>query len=568
MNAFFVSNDGPTPGKRYTLLDGASLVGRHPDCQIVVDVGAVSRKHAQVVHHGDAYFVEDLKSRNGTFLNGQMVTGKQRLQHGDMVRVCDISFRFEDKRSGAKSSPEPDPLAGSSFTLGHGSGTVLIEDDAKSDPVSSIMSKLDVSAARGYVEVSSSPEAKLAALLEITRSMAKKVALDDVLPQVIDCLFKIFVQADRGFIVMETPEGKLAPLWTRTRRNSDDTTIRISRTIVRQVMDKQEAILSADAANDARFEMSESVADFRIRSMMCAPLVDSDGKSLGVLQIDTLDQSKRFSKNDLEVLASVAAQASIAIDNANLHDRELQRKEIERDLKLAFEVQQAFLPDGAPLCDGYNFYDFYQPANHIGGDYYDYIQLPDGRVAVMVADVVGHGVAAAMLVGKLSAEARFSLAVEPDPAKAVDRLNDAMCRMPVDKFVTMILVVFDTSTHEATIVNAGHMAPLHRHANGDIEEPGADIAGLPLGIVSGREYAKKTILIEPGDQLTMYTDGINECVDKAGEMYSTERLLELIRKNPDADPAETGALIMADVQRHLGNGEQEDDMCLVCCGRA
>ncbi len=567
MNAFFVSNDGPNPGKRYTLQEGASLVGRHPDCQIVVDVGAVSRKHAQVLHQDDAYFLEDLKSRNGTFLNDQMVTGKQRLKHGDTVRVCDITFRFEESRPGVQTPPEPVPITESSYRSNRGSHTVLVDDTGRSDSASSIMSKLDVSASRGYVEVSSSPEAKLAALLEMTRSMAQKVALDDVLPQVIDCLFKIFVQADRGFIVMETDDGALAPMWTRTRRGDDDETIRISRTIVKQVMENQEAILSADAANDARFEMSESVADFRIRSMMCAPLVDLDGKSIGVLQIDTLDQSKRFSVNDLEVLASVAMQASIAIDNASLYEREVQRREIERDLALAHNVQQGFLPDGAPLCEGYDFYDYYHAAHHIGGDYYDYVQLPDGRIAVIVADVTGHGIAAAMLVGKLSAEARFSLAVEPDPAKAVDRLNDAMCRIPVDKFVTMILVVFDPSTHEATIVNAGHMAPIHRRADGTLEEPGAGIAGLPLGIVAGREYGKESIRIARGEQLTLYTDGISECIDSSGKMYSIERLHQLIGSAPDSTPAETGAMITADVKKYLGDGEQEDDMCLVCCGR-
>src|SRR4029077_1270972 len=115
-------------------------------------------------------------------------------------------------------------------------------------------------------------------------------ALSEVLPQVLNSLFKIFVQADRAFIVMRTEDGKLVPLATKVRREDTEDTIRVSRTIVNQVMQAKEAILSADAATDQKFEMSQSIADFRIRAMMCAPLLDSEGNAMGVLQIDTLDQ--------------------------------------------------------------------------------------------------------------------------------------------------------------------------------------------------------------------------------------------------------------------------------------
>src|SRR5690606_12281880 len=122
---------------------------------------------------------------------------------------------------------------------------------------------------------------------------------------------------------------------------------------INQVMSTKEAILSADAANDERFDMSQSIADFRIRSMMCAPLIDSDGKSFGVLQIDTLDQRNRFEEDDLEVLVAIAAQAAVAIDNARLHDNALLQRSLERDLALAHQVQRGFLPETAPEMVGY-----------------------------------------------------------------------------------------------------------------------------------------------------------------------------------------------------------------------
>src|SRR5262249_165622 len=306
---------------------------------------------------------------------------------------------------------------------GAGLGAFLADDEGKTTS-STIMSKLEVSSSSRGVSISASPEVKLRAMIEIMQSLGgQALSLDEVLPRVLKSLFQIFVQADRGFGVIQPPDGKLIPRWVRLRRDDANDTLRISRTIIRHVMDSKEAILSADAATDERFEMSQSIADFRIRSMMCAPLLDSEGRAFGALQIDTLDQRQRFTKDDLELLVSTASQAALAIQQAQLHEQALRQKELERDLQLATQVQHGFLPDHRPELAGYDFFDYYQPASQVGGDYFDYIELPDGRVGVVVADVVGHGVAAALLMAKLSAETRFVLFSEPTPAAAVTRLN-------------------------------------------------------------------------------------------------------------------------------------------------
>ncbi len=246
------------------------------------------------------------------------------------------------------------------------------------------------------------------------------------MPKLLDSLFKIFMQADRGFVILRSrPTAALVPKAIKHRRPDMEDQIRISRTIVNQVMTSKEAILSADAANDARFDTSQSIADFRIRSMMCAPLVDSDGKSLGVIQIDTLDQRHRFQKDDLDVLASVASQAAFAVDNAQLHETSLKQQSLERDLELAHKVQRGLLPAAPPQVAGYHFFDFYEPANQVGGDYYDYVELPGDRLAVVLADVSGKGVSAALLMAKLSGEVRYCLASEPNPAAAMNRINAA-----------------------------------------------------------------------------------------------------------------------------------------------
>ena len=138
--------------------------------------------------------------------------------------------------------------------------------------------------------------------------------------------------------------------------------------------------------------MAESVVDFHIRSMMCAPLVASDGSVLGVLQIDTLDPRNRFSHDDLEVLASVACQAAVAVENAQLHEAAVREQAMERELAVAHQVQQGFLP-ATPrrILPGYEFFEFYEPANKLGGDYFDYVELPGGRLGRGGGRRVGQG---------------------------------------------------------------------------------------------------------------------------------------------------------------------------------
>jgi serine phosphatase RsbU (regulator of sigma subunit) len=311
--------------------------------------------------------------------------------------------------------------------------------------------------------------------------------------------------------------------------------------------------------------MSQSLADFRIRSMMCAPLLDSEGEPLGVIQIDTVDQRKRFEKEDLEILVAVAAQAGIAIDNARMYEQALRQRAVERDLELAHEVQQGFLPRQAPQLPGYSFYDFYKPANHVGGDYYDYIELPDGRIAVVLADVVGHGVAAALLMGKLSAETRYCLASQPDVASALTELNRRFCGPRSDRFVTLVITVLNPKDHSVAIVNAGHMAPIWRRADGTVIDAGEDIASVPIGIMEDIVYLQDVIKLEKGDCLTLYTDGINESMNSQDECFGIERLRKVIAGFQGGLNAACVSL-MDEVRRHMGGAPQYDDMCLVAFG--
>ncbi|MCC7084256.1 MAG: SpoIIE family protein phosphatase [Pirellulales bacterium] len=554
--------NGNQIGQRLPIEGERAILGRHPDCDIVLDQGAVSRQHAQISLVDGRYILEDLRSRNGTLLNGQLISSPQPLSNGDEVKICDLTLTFHLDGSDAPAAlqlPSSDETYDGLFTVEEG-------DDGKVGS-STVMMKLDIRASGEGVRLTANPETKLRAMIEITQNLAQATAIDQILPKILDSLFNIFVQADRGFVVLSTADNKLLPKAFKQRRKNDEESARISRTIVNEAIKQKQAILSADAATDARFEMSQSIADFRIRSMMCAPMVSAEGAVLGVIQIDTLDQRGRFTSEDLEVLAGVASQAAFALDNAQLHERRLQQQKIEQDLATAHKVQQALLPSAPPKIEGYQFFDFYEPANQIGGDFYDYIPLPGGRIAIVLADVSGKGIPAALVMAKLSADVRYCLASESSAAKAVDRINEHFCGSGwEDRFMTFVLALLDPREHRVTLVNAGHMPPFARFGAGRVEAAAAEIAGLPLGVADGVSYESADVPLAPGEVITLFTDGISEALNPANDLYTLERLQQQVGLVAD-NAAALGRIILDDVKRHAAGRAQSDDMCLVVFGR-
>lgn len=557
------SSNGEDSPSRFELTEPETTIGRHPECTIVVDAGAVSRYHAKVIQKPDGFAVEDAGSRNGTFLNGQLLSGPQFLREGDRIRVSEVEFVFQDE-----AVPEF-ARGGSEVTFDGANFGIMMVDDQETEQLSSSGSgsaKIEFRSSADGLKMVATPEAKLEALMRINSNLSNALAVDEVLPKVLASLFDIFPAADRGFVVMQNDKGEILPRWVKTRTPQDETeTVRISRTIIREVMRRKEPLLSMDASEDSRFDSSQSIADFSIRSMICAPLTDADGNPFGALQIDSTQGRGQFRDEDTDLLAGVAAQAGIVINNARLHERALHQKEVEQDLKLATEVQQAFLPQVPPDAAGFRVKSFYQAANHIGGDYFDYIKLQDGRIAVVVADVVGHGVAAAMFMAKLSAETRYCLASDPDVARAIERLNDHMSRLQVERFVTFLLLVIDPKSEVVTIVNAGHMAPVVRTKDGTITEPGENESGLPIAIDEGMDYEAVEFSMKAGDFAVLYTDGINEAMDANDQEFGMEGVRQLTAEGGDAE-AVCDRIVKA-VLEHVGDAPPFDDMCLVVIER-
>ncbi len=545
---------GHNPGQEITLEPPRCVLGRHPNCDIKLEDGSVSREHAQLTMVGGRWHVEDLSSRNGTFLNGRIVDRRQPLADGDEIRICDLQFSFHGG-----------PPGGASRMAATAMGLATLVDDGGSG--SNIMSKLDVSSSQSGFRLSIRPEAKLRALIEVTENLGAALGLDEVLQKSLDSAFKIFVQADRGFIALrDHDDGPLIPHAVKHRRDDHDE-IRISRTIVQQVLDGKQAVLSADAASDERFDMSQSVADYHIRSMMCAPLLDSANRGIGVIQIDTVDRRARFQQEDLDVLAAVARQAAFAVENSQLHHQALRQQRVERDLALAHEVQQGFLPSERPTLPGLEFFDYYESASQLGGDYYDYVPLPGGRLAVVVADVSGKGIPAALLMARLSSEVRFCLATETSPARAVERLNAGFARTGwEDRFVTLALAVIEPTANKVSLINAGHLPPLLRRPDGNVEPLGVDASGVPLGVDSDVRYEMFEFSLEAGQRVVLFTDGISEAMNPSGQLFGLERLRKRLAE-PSEGVEALGRGVLSGVKQFVASRAQSDDMCLVCFGR-
>jgi serine phosphatase RsbU (regulator of sigma subunit) len=238
-----------------------------------------------------------------------------------------------------------------------------------------------------------------------------------------------------------------------------------------------------------------------------------------------------------------------------------------RDLEAATQIQKSFLPGERPRIEGLQFFDYYSSARQVGGDYYDYIRLPGNRLAVALGDVSGKGVSAALLMARLSAAVRFSLATEPTVAGAVRQLNAVLTPAGnADRFITFVVAVLDLNTFILTLVNAGHMPPLRRRAQPvEVDDVGNQIVGIPLGVLDW-PYQETVLPFQPGDTLILYTDGVTEARNLQDELYGASRLREVVHGAPAGVEA-LGMAILSDVRRFAAERPQSDDLTFVCFGR-
>ncbi len=572
--AFLHVIKGSRPGQVHELRGDRMVLGRHPSCEIVLDNAAVSRQHAQILNRRGAFFLEDLRSRNRTYLNGAPIEGRTPLNDADEVTICDIVLQFfhvrqenvpDESTSGGPTSAAARDDRSRTRTL-EGLSRPQTPEDAPEES-SSIITTLDAKGA-ATSRLGVRPEVKLRAILEMSNTLARTLKLDDVLQSLLDGCFKVFPQADSGFVMLAGGEDREQIVKASLARGGDATgSVRMSNTILRTAMESGEAILSADALEDKRFDASESLDGLGIRSMICVPLIAKGGEALGAIQLQTQSLRHQFTQSDLDVLISVGSQATLAIENARLHEDLLRRSDIERELRFATQVQLGFLPEVRPNPPCYEFFDYYEPAQRVGGDYFDYIPLNDGRIAIGLADVAGKGIPAALMMARLYSSVRLHLFSQPTPGKVLSGLNGEIHSQGMGhRFVTFVLLMLDPVRHEMTIANAGHLPPIVRTADGQCTSVGRKESGMPLGINPEQEYREFTLPIEAGSSIVLYTDGITEAMNAANELFGRQRLEQFVSSISDSAEELTKAIV-TEVDRFCGTRPQRDDMCLVCLRR-
>jgi len=535
---------GKDRDRRYELADGEIFVGRDQSCQIVIDDDSVSRRHARVLLENDTCVIEDLQSRNGTYVNGQKIDGRVALDNRDRVEIGITLFEYQ-----------------SSSAAKHESPTVQYEGSPR--PNGSVLCSMDLThTADTLGQVNA--EGKLRAILQITRSLGKSLNLRSLLSRMLDGLFEIFPQADRGLVLLRDG-NRLVPAAVKDRRGKKER-LEYSKTIISKAVMERRAILSRDVAHDEDIPAAVSITQLNIRSVMCVPLLTQDRKVLGVIQLDIQDKTRKFDTDDMEILTSVASQASVSVAHAQLHREKMKHARIERELSFARDVQHSFLPRAMPELEGYSFWAYYQAARQVGGDFYDFLRLPNGNEVIVLGDVAGKGVPAALMMVRVSGLCKLALLSHPDNVgEAMNALNRDVYDASSDKgFVTLVLCVIDPETHDVEVAIAGHMPPLFLRTSSTIDgEVGYNARGRPLGIEREADYRTEHTELAPGESVLLFSDGISEAMSSAEEPYSIDRIREQLLRTQGEEPAETGQALLDDVREHVADGEQRDDVSLV-----
>jgi serine phosphatase RsbU (regulator of sigma subunit) len=303
---------------------------------------------------------------------------------------------------------------------------------------------------------------------------------------------------------------------------------------------------------------------------MVVPLV-SQGELIGLINLGPRRSQQEYSSDDRTLLDNLAIQAAPAMRVAQLvHQQKVEaqeRERIEQELRVARLIQQTLLPKEVPEPPGWKVVAYYQPAREVGGDFYDFISLPDGRLGLVIGDVADKGVPSALVMATTRSILRGAAQPSKSPGQVLERANEMLCPdIPANMFVTCLYAVLDPATGLLQYANAGHDLPYLRHA-GSVAELRA--TGMPLGLMPGMHYEDKEVLLEPQDDVLFYSDGLVEAHDPQREMFGFPRLRRLIAEHPTGGGVALVDFLLARLAQFTGDDwEQEDDITLVTLQRS
>jgi serine phosphatase RsbU (regulator of sigma subunit) len=357
------------------------------------------------------------------------------------------------------------------------------------------------------------------ALVRAGRELAGKQPLAELFQVLLDLAIEA-AGAQRGVLITHDSGQD-------TVQSQRGSTFRISRTIRDRVLEGKDSVLVKDALTDAAFSGSKSIVLQGVRSFMAAPL-QTDDRVIGLIYVDGPLAGREFTSDDLNLLTVLANVAAIRIERERLMEIEQLERMHEYELSQAAEIQRRLLPDAAPDIPSLQVAGYNVACRTVGGDYYDFLPCPDGRLAIVVADVAGKGLPAALMMSNLQAKTQAIVEVCHSPAEVVTRLNRGIARTcPGNRFVTLFCCVADPATGELVYSNAGHNPPMLLHGSGEVEQ--LEAGGPVLGILPLMRFTEASARMAPGDVLVMYSDGVTEATNAAGDEFGEERLLETAR---------------------------------------
>jgi serine phosphatase RsbU (regulator of sigma subunit)/pSer/pThr/pTyr-binding forkhead associated (FHA) protein len=563
---------GPIAGRRYKLGDGEYVIGRRSDCQIFVPDMRVSRQHARLIRNGDGWTLEDLGSNNGTYINGQRLEVATVLRHDDEIMIANNKIRVEaqDFPSSDKSGDVP-----SAVTIVDVSGSAVIrsrEDSAQRGvPIvsSGLISVTDQKAVRLI-------ERKLEALTQVLHATASSDSAEALLEKLVDALLDLFPQAeDVGVLVQDERTQELKVQAQRHRRRGPAITgdlaettgqmprttteerkpfggeLRVPGTIIQHVVSDRRGVLLGETAD---------VDDEAVGTRMGAPLI-YHGAHYGVVYVESHQQG--FRQEDVDLLQAIANQAGMAIHSTRVAAQLARREKLERDLRVARQIQRSLLPATLPQVVGLDFAVHYEPAYQIGGDFYDFIWHDPAHLGLAVGDVAGKAISAALYMARLTSELRSRAAIARTPARLLRRVNQEIAALGDDgMFATLVYCIYDLETRSLVFTNAGHCVPLLRRGDRVFPLQAERAHTPPLGVTPELEAGEARVQLHSGDMLIMVSDGILEARDARGNEYGLSRLSRRIR-SARGSAEDVVKAILADIDAHSQDQAQADDMTIV-----
>jgi phosphoserine phosphatase RsbU/P len=406
----------------------------------------------------------------------------------------------------------------------------------------------------------------LYALLDLSKALSSVVDLDDLLTAIVDKASAV-VDAERTTIFVYDAARDI--LWSRVAQGLEIGTIEVpmGAGVAGDVARTRVMANIPDAYSDPRFSAeTDRKSGFRTRNILCAPVLDSKGKLLGVIQSINKAGSGQFDEHDESLMTALGAHVAVAVERAQVTELQIDNERFEEALRLANDIQMRMLPSGkVSLPEGapFSLNAFIRPAKHVGGDLYDFFWTDD-RLHFCIGDVTGKGIGAALVMAVTKTLVRALAAFEEDPARLLSAVSERLHEeTDPSMFVTAFCGSLDLRSGRLHYSNAGHDRPL-------IVTPGKPVrrldskSGLPLGVLAKFTYVVEEIVLEPGDALFLYTDGVTEATNRRDEMFTIERVRQVLGETASADPASLIDTIVTQVDKFAEMTPQADDLTMLC----